>query len=388
MKKLLYLSILPLLIFSCGEGNEELASVEAKQARIKELQAEIGAIQEEIGELQKEVNDATGVDPEAKFRKVVVEPVNVETFNHFIEVQGNVESDKNVSIVPEAQGIITKKYVEEGQKVRAGQPIVALDASLIKKTIDEVDTRLDLAVTLYERQKRLYEQNVGTEVQYLQAKNNMEALQKQMANLKTQLSKTIVKSPITGTLDQLFSNVGEMASPTMPVARIVNLDNIKVKAEISERYLNDIKPGDQAVVKFPIMDKEVETDVNRVGQYINPANRSFEVTLLLNNKDGSLRPNVTAEVQLNDYKNTNAIVVPSNVIQQSTSGDKFLYAIDGGEKPKVQKKSVKIGKSYRGETEVLEGLNPGDQIIVTGYNEVADGEEVRVQKPSAGLAIQ
>ncbi len=373
--RILFLAIIA-LAWSCGE--QEPQTVEEKEKKLVEYRKELAELNKKIEELEGSIKDAKGKNPEDDYRTVELMPLKAETFNHYVEVQGNVESDKNVQIFPKTQGVVLDIKVEEGDKVSAGQVIAVLDAAQLEKAIEEIKTRLELATTIYERQANLWKQKIGSEVQYLQAKNNKEALENQLETQKTALSNAMVTAPISGTIDQLMLNVGEMAAPTMPIARVVNLSVVEINAEVSENYTKAVKRGDQVQVSFPAIDMEMPVRISMVGQTINPTNRTFRIQMKAVNKDGYLKPNSMAVVKINDFTKENAVSIPSHVLQQSTTGDRFVYvARPEAGNYKIEKVIVEVGLTYKGQTLVAKGLKPSDMLVVSGYNEVIDGEPVK-----------
>jgi len=371
-----------LMIWGCSKPSEEAPqTLEGKQKKLAELRQQMTEIQSSMQKLEAEIQKETGGDVNDDLRRVEVIKTEPILFQHFIEVQGNVESDKNVTVNPEFSGTIIQKNVQEGQTVSKGQVLAQIDAQTIRTQIEELKTRLDLATTTYERQKNLWEQKIGSEIQYLQAKNQKESLERSIESVKAQLDKTLIKSPISGTIDEIFVNQGEMANPAMPFCRVVNLASVQVNAEVSEAYTKNVKRGDKVTVSFPNLDIEKEEIIDLVGQFINPENRTFRIRLTLNNSDKSLKPNSMAVVKIKDFEKPNVLTVPSNIIQQSATGESFLFVVRKKDKKNVvQKAVIKTGMTYQGQTMVEEGLQAGDKVIEKGYNEVTDGEEVNVVK--------
>ncbi|MEN7548236.1 efflux RND transporter periplasmic adaptor subunit [Rapidithrix thailandica] len=357
-----------------GEGLEE------KKQQLAEYKKEFNLLKSKIDKLEAELVSLEDKDPTANLKQVEVLKLAPGTFNHYIEVQGNVKSSKNVSVNPEVSGILIRRHVEEGTYVKKGQVLASIDAEVVRNNIAEMETELELATNLYNRQKNLWDRKIGSEVQYLEAKNRKESLEKKLATLKTQLSKTYVKSPISGTVDEFFVNSGEMVSPSAPVVRVVNLANVEVNAEVSEAYTTSVRQGDSVEVSFPVLGLERKEKIRYIGKFINPQNRTFRIELMLNNKEGFLKPNSMAVVKINDFQKEEAITVPSQLIQKSVNNNqKFLYAVraEGG-KNLVKKLTIETGKSYKGMTLIQSGLLSGDMVITKGFNEVIDGEEVKI----------
>jgi len=373
-----FVAILSLSFFSsCGEKEpktpeEKKATLEKKRSELMELQGEIAQLEDALGEAAKQENPS---------KLIETTPVKSETFNHYIEVQGTVESDKNVTILPEMPGTIISLKVKEGDKVSAGQVIATLDAGTFNKQVAELQTQLSLATTVYEKRKRLWEQKIGSEIEYLQSQNQKESLENSIATLKEQMRKSVVTSPISGTIDEVYVKQGEQANPAMPIARVINVSDVQLVADVSENYLSSVKKGDQVKIFFSALGTEMEQKVTFVGQTINTANRTFKVQIDLPNKDGKIKPNLVGTVKINDFQQEGAITVPTNLIQIGTDGSKFLYVVkeEGGKKI-AKKVVVKTGMSYEGSTIVTQGLSATDEVISKGYNEVVDGENVRFIK--------
>lgn len=374
----LFIAILSLsFLSSCGE--KEPKTPEEKKAALEKKRNELMTLQGQIAELEDALGEAAKKEEPSKLIEAM--PVKSETFNHYIEVQGTVESDKNVTILPEMPATIVSLKVKEGDKVSAGQVIATLDAGTFSKQVAELQTQLSLATTVYEKRKRLWEQKIGSEIEYLQSQTQKQALENSIATLKQQMRKTVVTSPISGTIDEVYAKQGEQANPAMPIARVVNVSDVQLVADVSENYLSSVKKGDKVKVFFSALGTEMEQKITFVGQTINTANRTFKVQIDLPNKDGKIKPNLVGTVKINDFQQEGAITVPTNLIQIGTDGNKFLYVVKEESGKKIAKKVVvKTGMSYEGSTIVTEGLSATDEVISKGYNEVVDGENVRFIK--------
>lgn len=301
-----------------------------------------------------------------------------KTFDHYFIVQGNVETDNSVMIHPETQGLVSKILVKEGQQVNKGQTLMILDTSILRKNIQEVETSYELARDIFERQERLWEQNIGSEIQYLEAKNRKESLEATLSTLKTQVGKGAVRSPFTGIVDEIFPRVGEMGSPAQPAVRVVSLDKMYVTSQVSENYSTSVTKDMKVRVIVPGTDTITST-IERVGQFINPENRTFEVLVNLDNQS-TLKPNMFAALEINDIHIDSAIVVPSSMIQQDAKNREFLYTlIQEGSTLKVSKSLIETGPSYGPETVVLSGLKKGDLVVSKGSRKVIDGQVVELE---------
>lgn len=379
MKQYIFLLpfVLTLLLSACGTSeSQELdamkSKLEEKKERYQQLEIEINELEKEIAKRSKDSVVVTG-------RLITTRAVEQKPFSHFIDVQGLVEADKNINITAEMSGNVTEIVVREGARVRKGQTIIRLNDQLIRNNIDEVETSLELATTTYERQKNLWEQNIGSEIQYLQAKNQKESLEKNLATLQTQLSKLNIKSPIDGVVDEIFVRIGEMVSTGMSAARIVNLEQVNVKADVPERFLKVVHPGEKVMIRFPALGTEKEAEISSVGQFINPGNRTFKADIRLNNENGILKPNLLSVVRIMDYFNEDAIVVPTRLVQHYFD-EEFIYVVDKNEKQTyARKRNIVTGRTYGGITEILEGLEKGELLVDAGYRDIADGQKVQLK---------
>ncbi len=368
------------ILAACGGPDN---SPEGKKKQLAELKTQAAELQKQIAQLETEVGgNKAAAKPEAA-KLVETAALAPEDFAHYIEVQGNVSSDENVMVAPEINGLIVRRLVKEGQPVRAGQVIAEIDAENIRRSISELETRLELATLTFQKQENLWKQQIGTEIQYLQAKNAKEALEKNIASIKSQLNKAYVKAPIGGTLEQFMQNVGEMGNPAMPLARIVNNRLVKVEAEVSETYTKAIRRGDAVLVSFPAVGQEMNLRVESTGDFINPNNRTFRLLMRASNPNDLLKPNSLAVVKIRDYFKKGAVVLPTNLIQQSATGQDFVYVRrQKNGKNVAERVDVTTGQSYQGKTVIETGLQAGDEVITKGYNEVANGVEIQLANPA------
>ena len=375
IRQITILSILIVAIVSCG-GKDELA---AKKEQLQEKKNELAKLKADISKLEKEIQE---VDPEFnKTAEVLVAsiPVNKKTFVHRIEVRGSVESRKNVIISAETMGRVERTHVKEGDNVRKGQVLITLDADVLRNNISEVETQLELATTVFERQENLWNQNIGTEIQYLQAKNNMESLERRLNTLRSQLAQYYVKAPFPGTVDKVAVKIGEMAQPGVPLVRVVNPREMYIHADVSEAYLGKIRPGDNVEVYFPIQDRTFSSTITSVSKVINSENRTFRVEIdLPETNDFEFQPNQVVVTKMTDYEREEAIAIPTKLIQTDDEG-KFVYVINNSDNQhKASKIRVKTGLNFNSETEILAGLTGGEMLIERGYRDVNDGVEVKL----------
>ncbi|MCS7004206.1 MAG: efflux RND transporter periplasmic adaptor subunit [Cytophagales bacterium] len=376
--KPLYVSLLfSVFLWNCGGKNQIPADLEGKKALLIDYKKQMADLKTKIEQLEADIRAIEKPNPKAGLKLVETQTLVDTTFQHFIDVQGNVESEMNVLVNPEISGILLRKAVKEGQSVKKGQLLAEIDAESIRKNIAELEKSLELAQIAYERQTNLWNQKIGTEMQYLQAKNTKERLEKSLESAKTMLRKASVVSPIDGVVEAFALNVGEMANPAIPLCRIVNLKQVDVVADVSETYAKVVRKGDKVDILFPAIGTKVTAYISMVGQYIKPDNRTFKIEIQIPNPDEYLKPNTLAIVRINDFTQKNAIVVPSNIVQKSTDGTKFVYVVRSEQGNDVVRKiNVEVGKSYDEKTHILSGLKVGDKIITKGYTEIVDGEIV------------
>ncbi len=353
-----------------------------KRAYLKEKKAEFRELTRTIDKLETEINELA--PPSEKTKKIVTTTsIELKDFKRFIEIQGVVESDDIVSVTSEVGGRIILYKVKEGQYVKKGQLLAKVDLEQIDKQEAELSTSLELAVELYERQGRLWKQNIGSEVQYLQAKNNKERIEKTMETIGFQKRKANVYAPISGVVDMEFLKLGDLAGPGMPIVQIINTSKVKVIANVPESYLGKVKKGEKVTVKFPALDQTTTARVSQLGRTINPANRTFEVEVELPNRKGILKPNLLSLMLINDFSTTNSVVIPIDLVQQEVSGKQYVYIIaDGQEGPTAKKTYIEIGENYEGEVVIINGLTGSETLITKGSRNLSDGEFVEIAKES------
>jgi RND family efflux transporter MFP subunit len=359
------------ILFSCSNN---------KQAQLSKLKQQQTAINDKIRSLEGEISTGKkdSLNP-GKFKFVGLKDVNSNTFDHYIRVQGKVDGDQNAAVFADAPGTVTSKFADVGQKVVKGQVLAQIDDQMYRSQMQGLETQYKFASDMFDKQKRLWDQKIGSEVQYLQSKTTKESLEKQISSLKQQIDKFKIKSPIDGTIEECNIKVGGVVSPDPRLAayRVVAFKNLKVSAEVSEAYSAKVKVGDKLIVLFPDINKQFETKVDFVSKYINPVNRTFimETKLLDDFKD--LKANMIAIIQINDYHTDNAIQVPMNVIQTDLNGS-YVYVVRSKDKYNAAfKQPVTLGISYNGVAEILKGLAIGDKVISVGYQELVDGEYIR-----------
>jgi RND family efflux transporter MFP subunit len=380
MKRILILWVVGIFIISCKPTAEEgmPAGLSAKKALLKEKKTELKELTAYISEITDSIK---AQDPafEEKRRLVSVSPVSKKEFNRYVSVQGLVMSDDVVNATAEVPGRITKLYVKEGQSVKKGQLIARLDLESVQKQINELETSLSLATTVFDRQKRLWDQNIGSEIQYLEAKNNKERLEKSLETLSFQLSKASIYSPISGVVDRELIKQGEIASPGMPIVVILNTRNVKVVADVSESFLGVVNKKDKVQIIFPALNREIEENISLIGRTIDPANRTFTIEVNTKNQDGLLKPNLLAELRFKELSIKDAIVIPLDVILQEVSGKEYVFIKqDSDNGPIASKKYVQRGESYLSEVVITEGLSGDEEIIIDGNRLLTNNEPIQI----------
>ena len=347
-----------------------------KKAELEKLKSEQATLAEKISALEEEIKKTdTTKDANTKFIIVSFEEVKKKSFTHYIQVQGKIDSDKNVEVSSSIGGSVDHVYVVKGQQVQAGTLLAKTDGEQILKGIEEVDKQLELANQLYDKQKRLWEQQIGTEVQYLQAKNQKESLESRKATLQEQYSKTSIRAPFSGVIDEVYTREGQLLAPGIPAFRLVNSNDLKLVADVSESYVSNVKVGQEAVVTFPDVNKEIKTKVKVVGNVINPVNRTFQVDLDLKQDKNLLKANMISYIKIKDYANPSVIVIPGNIIQRN-NGKSYVYVVDG---KVAAKRFVTEGQHYDNSVEITDGLKDGDKLITIGYQDLVEGQPIKFE---------
>ena len=366
-------SILICFVLSCDNSSNETATIDelnnSKKALIKKIDS--------LGVLLKTVEqNISKLDTNKRLIIVTALKAKKKNFEHYIDVQGIVESDESVELFPEQSGTISKIYVNEGQKVKKGQTLIQIDDSLIKSKMAETQIELNLATTTFMRQKRLWDQNIGSEMQFLQAEAKKNGLEKKLSSLKVQARKLKVIAPFNGTVDEVFNKIGGLAAPMFPSIRLVNLDQIHIESELTETYLKNISVGKKVELFFPSIGKSIDAKINQVGNFINPENRSFKIRVDIKNEDNDLKPNLLADLKINDYSNF-GIVVPSKLIQKDRLDNSFVYTlkkVNGSYN--VNKSYIKEKMTYKNESFISEGLIEDVLVVDKGSRLIKEGEIV------------
>ena len=372
MKHLFFLFTLT-LVLSCGTSEKEsqsLTELKTKKAALKEQMNQIGselkAVEMAISELDtlKKLMSVTSIKPEIK------------DFNHYIEVQGVVKADQTIDLHTEMGGTVTAILVKEGQKVSKGQLLATLDSDVIDNSVLQLDTQLALATTTFERQARLWEQNIGSEIQYLQAKAQKESLENNVKSLRAQARKMKIIAPFSGVIDQIYTKTGELSSPQKPFLKLVNLNTVYVESEVTETYLKSIKKDTKVLLNFKSIGSVMNASISQVGNFINPSNRSFKMRIDLKNSNNELKANLLADIKINDFQ-ANGIVIPSRLVQKDRDNNTFVYTIEPKENNhKVVKTYVKEAMNYDNQSYISEGLISNSILIDKGARLVNDNETV------------
>lgn len=328
-------------------------------------------------------NELSENKPEGKLTLVSVFSAKDTLFNHYIELQGSVDTKENIIINAEFGGNLTSVNVQEGQNVTKGEELARIDDGGLARQISQARAQSRLAYTTYKRQKRLWEQKIGSEIEYLQAQTNYQAQSNAVKQLQAQLSRATIKAPFTGTIDEIFTDQGTVVSPGTPVMRIVNLDSMFIEAEVPEKYINGVTDSVDVQVNFPILNKEISTKIKQVSKFINPANRSFKIVVDIpsGEETGGIRPNLTARVKINDYTNPNAILIPQDIISEDAEGRQYVYIVDNvytSDNETARKVIIETGETQDDLVEVLQGIKKDDVVIKEGARNVKDGQRVKI----------
>ncbi|PRY85737.1 efflux RND transporter periplasmic adaptor subunit [Mongoliibacter ruber] len=365
------IAALILTVASCGSKDD----LEAKKENLESKKKEAAALRTSIEALEKEIAEMDPDFARENRKSVLVSTINSKLgqFDHYIEVTGSVLSKKNVSISGEVSGRVQEINAVEGMQVKAGQVLARVDAESILRNIEEVEKQMELARTIFEKQERLWNQQIGTEIQYLEAKNRIESLEKNLASLKTQESRTLIRAPFSGTVETVTIRLGELVQPGTPLFQFVGDSDLFIEADVSERHIGIVSRGDSVDISFPSINETFKTKVSAVGSIINPNNRTFKVEVFLPRMQ-NVKPNMISVLKIKDYENEAAVTVPNYLILQDTKGDYVFLVKDG----KSEKRYVQRGKTYREETEITEGLDGTEVLVDKGFREVGDGFSVNI----------
>ena len=389
MKNILPILLLATLIACGGEDKtttvedviaaNDLDAIKTKRTEIKasasELQAQLKMLDDAIKKLDKKDNATL----------VTVQAITDTLFKHYVELQGDVSTTQNVIIYPEFQGTLSRVLVKEGDRVSKGQLLARIDDGGLGSQLQQLESQAALAKTTFERQKRLWDQNIGSEIQYLQTKTSYESAESAVNQLKSQLGKTAVRAPFSGVIDDVITDQGTVVSAGQQLFRIVNLKDMHIKANVPERFIKDVTPGKEVTVEFPILGETLNSTIKQTGNYINPANRTFSIEVDVPNQDGTIKPNLTARLKINDYTNEQAILIPLNVISEDGEGAQYVYMAVAKtdsiqNEMSAQRQYITTGQTQGDVIEILSGLSQGDQIIIEGARAVKEGQAIKILK--------
>ncbi len=368
--KLLALLVIAIVVAACNGSSKD------KETQLKDLKAQQAALATQISELEKGVDTKAPASGTRRSKEVGVIELTPRPFDHYITTQGAIEAVDNILVSAKTMGVITQVFVREGDVVSKGQTLAQIDNSLTLRGMDEVKSGLDLATTIYNRQKNLWDQKIGTEVQYLQAKNNKESLERRLATMKEQLDMALIKSPISGSVDAVDVKIGQNAAPGAPAFRVVSSDRLKFIANVSEAYVTDVKKGNKVQIAFSDLNKSVGGQVTFVGKAINQLSRTFPVEIALTS-NSDFRPNMSGELKLIFHSEPAAIVVPVNVVQD-INGQKVVYTAETIDGKLVAKKNIVTVIGVYGNLAHVNTLKTGDKVITVGYQGLNEGELIKI----------
>ena len=386
MKHTFALLILVLVLVSCG-GEKKTKSVEdvitsqdlnqirAKKDEISNKQIELAS---QIKLLDEQISK---LDSVKKVPLITTFTAQEKAFDHYLELQGNVDTKNLLTITPEYNGILTRIYVKEGQWVNKGQILAKIDDGGLSQQLAQLQIQADLAKTTFERQESLWEQKIGSEIQYLQAKSSYEAQTKAINQLQQQIAKTNVKAPFSGTIDDVITEQGNVvAAGQTPLMLLVNLSDMYIETDVPESHITNVTKNKNVIVELPILNKIINTKVRQAGSFINPANRTFKIEVSIPNKDKTIKPNLTAKLKINDYSNPKAILIPQSIISENANGEQYVYVVKdrNGNLGVSERVIIKTGKTQDSIIEVLNGLEKGSEVIQEGARAVKDGQTVEI----------
>jgi membrane fusion protein, multidrug efflux system len=350
-----------------------------KQAQLSTLKVKHDKLAEKISKLEKEIaaND-TSLLKKDNSPKVAVTAMKPEVFNHFIEVQGKLDGEENLGVSAKAPGTVESVFVHMGDKVSKGQILAKLDDAILQQTLKQMTDNLAFVTELFEKQQKLWDQKIGSEVQYLSAKNNKETLENSIKTIQDQINMMRIVSPINGTVEDVAIKIGQSVAPGLPVFRVVNFSTMKIVADIAEAYSSRVNVGDEVVLRFPDLQREMTANISSVSKYIGAQNRTFQIEVRLKPEFNNFKANMIVILKINDYRTDNALVLPINIVQNDKQGS-YVFVAEGANSSFFAKKhAIQVGQSYNGLVEIKEGLKAGDLLISAGQLDLQDGETVRL----------
>jgi membrane fusion protein (multidrug efflux system) len=387
MKKYISLTLFLLLLLSCDSDQKKSTEALIEKGALKELRLKRSEIITEADVLSKElkkIDDAISVlDDNLAESLVTVIEAKESVFKHYLELQAAVQTKENIVVNAEFSGVLMQINVNEGQKVTKGQYLGKIDDGGLTQQLAQLEIQAVLAKTTFDRQKNLWLQKIGSEIQYLQTKSNYEAQIKAVLQLKQQMAKTVIKAPFSGIVDEIITDKGSVVAQGSPILRIISLGNMYLEADVPEKYIGSIKRGTEVIVEFPMLNETIKTTISLVNNYINPGNRSFKVQIQVPNKSGLIKPNLSSKININDYSNLDVIKVPLSILSENADGEQYIYIAEKTRKANqaiARKIIVKTGKSQGDFIEILEGLKDGNSIIKEGARSIKDGQKVSIIK--------
>ncbi|MDC0870856.1 efflux RND transporter periplasmic adaptor subunit [Flavobacteriaceae bacterium] len=387
MKNTYLLILITVFLNSCSNKKqlslEEVLvtnDVELLKSRKSEIDAKLEELSLDLDQLNNKLNI---LNKDRNTPLITTITTSEQKFNHFIELQGNVKTKQNVLVYPEMPGILNKVYVKEGQKVIKDEILATIDDGGLSQQLLLLKSNELLAKTTFERQKRLWDQQIGSEIQYLQAKTSYNSQKNATRQLKKQLGKFTIRAPFSGIIDNVFKEKGTVVAPGpgAEIFRIINLSNMYIETDVPESYISSIKKNKMVEVNFPILGRSYDTSIRQVGNFINPSNRTFRIEVGIPNLDGEIKPNLTAKLRLNDYSNSNAILIPQSIISENAKGQQFIYVVkDDKEKNQVyaERLVIETGKTNGDFIEVTKNLDANVEVILEGARSVNNGQVVKV----------
>jgi len=385
MKKF-YISILTLIIISCNSSGSlninsliENGDLEELIKRKKEYVDTMNNMQIELNE----INDGISfLDENEKLTLVSNYEIKEQVFNSYIEAQANLKTRKNVLILPEFQGTLEQIFVDEGQNVQKGKLLAEINDSGLKEQLEQLTIQANFAKENFERTERLWNNNIGSEIQFLKSKTDFESSQKMVEQMKDRLAKTKIYAPFDGEVDEIISNQGSNLIPGVSqILRLVNLDKIYAEASVSEKYISFIEEGTEAIVQIPLLGKEIKSQIIQTGNFINPSNRTFRVEVPVENIDKKIKQNLDAKIKINIYSKEDAVVIPLRIVREDASGKNFVYVMNQDVKEGVyitSKTFISLGNKNNTDVEVTEGLKIGDMLVLEGASIVEDSQRVKL----------
>ena len=386
MKQTVLLFVLLVGLQSCSDSKEVPTSSLIEQGNLQDLLGRKATLTQKLNQLKLEINQInTALDTLDQSRKlplVTSYTLQKGTFDHYVELQGDIKTRKNVTLFPEIPGTLLSIQVSEGQQVKKGQVLARVDDGGMRNQLEQLKLQQQLAQTTFERVSRLWDQKIGSEMQYLEAKTRYESLKQNVAQMQSQLSKAVIEAPFSGVIDELIANEGSLVSPGVtPVLRLVNLKEMYLEAQVPEKFLSAVREGTPTRVEIPMLGSFQDTQIRQTGNFINPGNRTFRIEAPLDNPEGIIKPNLTAKLQINDYSNPEALIVPLSIVNENAAGQSFVFRMQKTAESDVfvtEQVFVRLGKSNESQVEIVEGLQDGDQIIKEGSSIVENDQRVRL----------